>query len=59
MNDRDTTAEQAFRQISQTLDEVGPEQHVAYLAKLSLLLCEELGDSDRVGSLIESAKLDL
>jgi hypothetical protein len=59
MNDADTTVEQAFSSIGQALDEMGSEYHVAYLAKLALLLCEELGDPERIRILVETAKRDL
>lgn len=59
MSETDSAIEQAFTRISEALDEVGPQQHVAYLAKLSLLLCDALDDPEQVRSLVESAKRDL
>ena len=51
--------EKVYDALAQSLDAVGPEKSELFLAKLALLLANDIGDSGRVLTLIEAAKCHL
>lgn len=51
--------EQIYDALAQTLDTVGVEKSELFLAKLVLLLGREVGDLDRVVTLISEASANL
>lgn len=50
---------EAFQSIAAAIDDVGEENAAVLLAKLALLLCHEVGDSDRISSCIARAKANV
>lgn len=48
----------AYTRICQAVTEAGAERESLFLARLCLLLAEEVGDSARVGAAIDAARLD-
>lgn len=51
--------EHIYDALAQTLDTVGAEKSELFLAKLALLLGREVGDPDRVVTLISEASANL
>ena len=51
--------EALWERLAEAIDEAGPERERLMLAKLALLLAEELGDPARVNELITDALEDL
>lgn len=51
--------ERLWSELGQAITAVGPEREALFLAKLVLLLGNELGSYDRIASLIASAQQDL
>jgi hypothetical protein len=54
-----TDVERVYDAIAETLDTVGTEKSELFLAKLALLLSNELGDVEQVLSLINMASINL
>lgn len=51
--------EHVYDALAETIDRVGKEKSELFLAKLALLLSNEIGDVERVLSLINTASLNL
>lgn len=51
--------EALWRRLADAVDRAGPQADRLMLAKLALLLAEEIGDPDLVGRLIDGAGQDL
>lgn len=51
--------EQVYEQLAQGIDAVGEGKSEIFLAKVALLLAQEVGDVARLTTLIEQAKADL
>ena len=51
--------EDAYTAIADAIDSVGPERERVFLAKLVLLLAQEMGRPQRISELIDIAKRDL
>jgi hypothetical protein len=51
--------ESVYERLALGIDAAGEENAHVFLAKVALLLANEVGDSERVISLIEAAGLDL
>ena len=51
--------ETAFRTIAQAVDEIGVEKAPLFLAKLALILSNELGDSERLVRCVDRARAGL
>lgn len=54
-----TDVERVYDVLAETLDMVGMEKSELFLAKLALLLSNELGDAERVLNLINMASINL
>jgi hypothetical protein len=54
-----TDVERVYEALAEMLDTVGAEKSELFLAKLSLLLSNELGDAEQVLSLINMASINL
>lgn len=52
----DGVIETLFDQLSQAVDRAGPEGETLFLAKLALLMAEEIGDPARIAALIAAAE---
>ena len=48
--------EDVYAALAEGIDAVGPEKEAMFLAKVALLLAQELGDCDRALELISSAQ---
>ena len=60
MSERRLTEEardEAYRAVAQAVTEAGPAQESLYLARLALLLIEEIGDAVAVRRLIDAARV--
>ena len=51
--------EATYDRLAEAVDAAGPERSELMLAKLVLLLAQELGDADRVAILLKEALRDL
>ena len=54
-----TDLEALFEELAETLDRLDPARHSLYLAKLTLLLAERVGDADAIRKAMETARLQL
>lgn len=54
-----TDVERVYDALAETLDIVGAEKSELFLAKLALLLSNELDDAERVLSIIDMARINL
>lgn len=54
-----TDLEQVYEDLAVTLDAVGEDRHALLLAKLALLLAQDLGDAERVKTRIAEAAANL
>lgn len=55
----DASMEDVYAALAEAIDAAGKEKETLFLAKVALLLACEVGDPDRVLSLVESAKRNL
>jgi hypothetical protein len=53
------TLEDVYTRLAEGIDIHGPEQSEMFLAKVCLLLSEELGDAGRALALIEAAQINM
>lgn len=53
----ETERDDAYTRICLAITEAGPERETLFLARLSLLLAEQVGDAHRVRAAIEAARL--
>lgn len=64
MNQPDTALsfedlEEIYTKLAETIDAVGPEREALFLAKLSLILAQRLGDREAVEQAIATALRDM
>lgn len=55
----ETTLEDVYAALAEGIDRHGPEKSEMFLAKVALLMADEIGDPERALSLIRDAQLNM